>query len=80
MRNKNGKDINDTDHMFGIVSGCLHLNVRKEPSIAAPIHCLIPRSAEVRIEETESTGEFYKICTASGIEGFCMKKFITVRP
>jgi hypothetical protein len=32
------------------------------------------------IDEKESTEEFYKVCTAAGIEGFCMKKFIAIQP
>jgi hypothetical protein len=39
---------------------------------------VIEQGAEVAINKEESTAEFYKVCTASGVEGFCMKKFITV--
>jgi len=38
--------------------------------------CTINCHAEVEIDELESTDDFYKICTASGVEGYCMKKFI----
>lgn len=63
----------------GIVTDCLKLNIRKEPSPNSRIVCAIDCLTEVIIDEKESTDEFYKICTVSGIEGFCMKKFITIQ-
>ena len=61
---------------IGRVFGCTSLNVRKAPKTNAMIICTINCHAEVEIDELESTDDFYKICTASGIEGYCMKKFI----
>ena len=63
-------------HKIGRVFGCTSLNVRKAPKINAVVICTINCHAEVEIDELESTDDFYKICTASGIEGYCMKKFI----
>lgn len=63
----------------GIVTDCLKLNIRKEPNPNSRIVCAIDCLTEVIIDEKESTDEFYKICTVSGIEGFCMKKFITIQ-
>lgn len=63
----------------GIVTDCLKLNIRKEPSANSRIVCVIDCLTEVIIDKEESTDEFYKICTVSGIEGFCMKKFITIQ-
>lgn len=61
---------------IGRVFGCTSLNVRKAPKTNAVVICTINCHAEVEIDELESTDDFYKICTASGIEGYCMKKFI----
>lgn len=61
---------------IGRVFGCTNLNVRKAPKTNATVICTINCHAEVEIDELESTDDFYKICTASGIEGYCMKKFI----
>lgn len=61
----------------GVVSGCERLNVRSEASTTADVLCTIDRDAEVVIVDSESTDEFYKVCTAAGIAGFCMKQFIT---
>lgn len=62
----------------GIVSDCNKLNVRKSPTPLAEVLCVIDKNSKVEIDEAESTAEFYKVCTASGVEGYCMKKFITV--
>lgn len=64
--------------VIGIVSNCKKLNVRKHPSQNAEVLCEIPCDLQVVIEENESTEDFYKVCTFSGIEGFCMKKFIMI--
>lgn len=63
----------------GVVVDCFNLNVRTGPSKDFDVICEIPSNTEVEINESESSGDFYKICTASGVEGFCMKKFIEVR-
>ena len=63
----------------GVVVGCFNLNVRTGPSKDFDVICEIPSDSEVEIDESESFEDFYKICTASGVEGFCMKKFIEVK-
>lgn len=60
----------------GFVYGCTRLNVRSEPSSTASILCEIENKTEVEIDLTNSTDDFYKICLASGIEGFCVKSYI----
>lgn len=62
----------------GVVSGCSALNVRSKPASNAEVLSTIPCATEVIVDETESTDDFYKIYTAAGVEGFCMKKYITV--
>lgn len=64
----------------GVVVDCIRLNVRSAPSIDAEVVCEIDCSTDMLVYEEESTDEFYKICTSSGIEGFCMKKFVTIVP
>ena len=65
--------------LMGNVTGCGKLNVRKRPAIDAAIACVLDCFAEVTVYEAESTDEFYKICTASGVEGYCMKQFIKIQ-
>ena len=61
----------------GTVSGCAKLNVRKAPNKDAEILAVINEGSEVVINRIKSTVDFYAVCTAAGIEGYCMKKFIT---
>lgn len=62
----------------GLVSNCANLRVRKEPDEKAEVLGIIPVDTEVMIDEDDSIGEFHKVYTDSGLEGFCMKRFITV--
>lgn len=64
---------------MGVVTDCLKLNVRKEPSLDADILCEITALSSVVVEEDKSTADFYKVCTEAGIEGYCMKKYIAVQ-
>lgn len=68
----------EPEMIFGAVTDCAKLNVRKAPNANAPIICTIPRNTEVEVFFEESTDEFYKVLTASGIEGFCMAKYIAI--
>lgn len=63
----------------GVVSGCKKLNVRFKPRKDATIVTTIDEGAEVVIEQPVSDDVFYKVTLVSGITGYCMKKFITVK-
>lgn len=66
--------------VIGVVTDCLQLRVRSTPEVRDNnVVTLIDALSEVHIDEESSTDDFYKVCTASGIEGFCMKKHIAVR-
>ena len=65
---------------FGKVNNCKKLNIRKLPSRDAEIVSELIEGSEVMIDEKESTALFYKICTEHGIDGYCMKDYITVLP
>ena len=64
--------------LVGIVTDCLKLNVRKEPSQDAEVVSVIPCLTPVEIDSEQSTDAFFKVRTADNIEGFCMKKFIAL--
>ena len=63
----------------GIVTDCAKLRVRKQPNTSAEVIQELEVSSEVVIDKTKSTAEFYKVCTAAGLDGYCMKKFITLK-
>lgn len=66
---------------LGKVVDCAQLNVRAEPSLSADLATDRPlkRNTELMIYPDESTDDFYKICTESGINGYCLKKFIEIQ-
>lgn len=60
----------------GVVANCAKLNVRAEPSMDAEVVCVLDAMSEIKINVAESTNEWFKICTAIGAEGYCMRKFV----
>ena len=66
--------------VIGIVFGCDKLNVRKEPSKEAQVLCVLDKTSEVKIDmKANTTPDFYKVVTATGVEGYCMSKYILVK-
>lgn len=59
--------------------GCEKLYVRSDATVDSDPVGIIDRGSKVFIYEDESTEEFYKVCAATGLEGYCMKKFISVQ-
>lgn len=70
--------VEEISRKFGRVIGCVKLNVRRAPKPRAEVVCEINCDTEVEVDEGESTIDFYKICTASGVEGYCVKTYISV--
>lgn len=64
---------------IGFVDGCECLRVRKESNVDSEELCVIDKSSEVVIDLENSTEYFYKVTTSEGVEGYCMKKFISIR-
>ena len=67
-----------SESIIGIVSDCKKLRVRNNPELDSDVICEIEAGSIVEIDEVNSTEEFYKVCTETGIDGYCMKKFIKV--
>ena len=65
--------------VIGFVSDCTKLNVREQPEIDADVVCVLNNGTEVEINVVNSTNEWFSVCTAAGIEGYCMRKFINAR-
>ena len=64
--------------VVGTVTGCQKLNVRAKADIKAEVVCQVSEKAVLLIDTDESTDEWYKVYTEAGMEGFCMKKYVTV--
>ena len=62
----------------GVVNdSCTVLNVRKEPSLEAEIICSINSGSKLVVDKAGSTDDWFKVCTETGAEGFCMKEYVT---
>lgn len=61
----------------GHVTECVKLNVRKEPSPNAEVIGTVNRGDSLIIDPSPF-GDFYKVITPYGVEGYCMKKFVYI--
>lgn len=77
MKNDSGK--NTEQPKYGVVVGCLHLKVYESPDQEDEIVTVITALTEVMVDMDASTDDFYKICIAAGIQGYCEKKYIALR-
>ena len=64
---------------LGKIKNCDKLNVREEPKADAKVLCKLDKTSEVEIDMDNSTSDFYKVYTSSGVSGYCMKKFMTTK-
>lgn len=71
-------EVENVTDKIGEVTGCIKLRMRKDPDVDAPIVCIINAGTKVLIDEEGSTDKYYKVCTESVAEGYCMKEYITV--
>lgn len=60
----------------GTVTNCVKLNVRINPNTTAEVVCVLDVNTEVEIDVAKSNKDWFKVCTATGIEGYCMRKFV----
>ena len=68
-----------TNVLKGKVVNCDLLRVRKEPSLEAEELTRVSKDSElVIISSFNESDTFYKIMTPDGIEGYCMKDFISL--
>lgn len=65
--------------LIGVVAGCTRLNIREKANTDATVVIVAEADTVLMIEPAESTEDWYKVYTESGIEGFCMKKFVELR-
>jgi hypothetical protein len=73
------QDVEEAVPTVGFVDNCECLRVRKESNVDSEELCIINKLSEVVIDLDNSTDYFYKVTTSEGVEGYCMKKFITIK-
>lgn len=62
----------------GIITNCVKLNIREKADINSKVLCVIPEGSEVTVHSGTLPNEWFSIITDSGIEGFCMSKYVTI--
>lgn len=55
------------------------LNIRKLPSPNAPVVAVVDKDTQLMIEPDYETVEWFQVYTPAGIDGYCMKKFVTIK-
>ena len=61
---------------IGRVTGCEKLNVRNRPN--GKIVTVIESGTELIVDEEKSNTEWVNVALESGVEGFCMRKFVNI--
>lgn len=73
------QEVEEAVPTVGFVDNCECLRVREESNVDSEELCIINKLSEVVIDLDNSTDYFYKVTTSEGVEGYCMKKFITIK-
>lgn len=60
----------------GVVANCSKLNVRAEPNLFADVVAVLDADTEIKINAAQSNRDWFKIYTAIGVEGYCMRRFV----
>lgn len=65
-----------SETVVGTVINCTKLNVRAEPDSKSDVLCVLDVKSEIKIDVGESTNDWFRICTATGVDGYCMRKYV----
>lgn len=65
--------------VYGTVVNCKNLNIRKRPTQKSDAIQIIEVDSMVQVDKSKSTSDFYKVCTATGAEGYCMKQYVKIQ-
>ena len=55
------------------------LNIRKAPSKGAEVLTIVDKNTEVEIDLDYESSEWFKVVTAAGAEGYCMREFVEIK-
>ena len=60
------------------VVNCHRLNIRERPTMSSRAITTVAVGTMLEIIDKKNSGNFYKIVLQNGIEGFCVKDFVTI--
>lgn len=63
----------------GAVVKCAKLNIRKAAKKDADILCEVKAGSILMIDMEGSKKDWYKVCTAADIKGYCVKDYVEVK-
>ena len=64
--------------LSGVVANCNMLNIRDDHNKSAAVVAVVSVGTELMIEPVDF-GDWYSVCLASGVRGFCMKSYVAVQ-
>lgn len=67
-----------TNRVLGMVHECVKLNIRAAPAKTADIKTVEFAGTFLTVDLDKSTDDWYCVWNAEGIEGFCMKQYVTI--
>lgn len=73
------KSESEKKESIGVVCNCAKLNVRVHPSTDANIVYQVVGGEELMIDLKKSTKDFYAVWNGAGVQGYCMKQYISVK-
>ena len=62
----------------GVVVDCTRLNIRTLPGVNGHVICTIAAGERLTVHLNKMFENWYRVTTANGISGFCMKKYIHI--
>ncbi len=65
--------------LTGVVTDCFRLNIRKEPDKAADIVTVVDILTQLKIDEKQSTDNWYYVLDGNGNYGYCMKQYVSIK-
>lgn len=66
--------------VLGTVTNCDRLNVRQSPNITSKVLTAVTKNTELLVEDINESGDFYKVITPMGIDGYCKKDYVKLQP
>ena len=73
---ENAEETNET--LSGVVANRFKLNVRREPSLGSDVVGCVDCGTELTVCLKDSAGEWLHVHNDDGIEGYCMKEFVSL--
>lgn len=68
----------EVEQIIGTVVDCKALNVRENADADSEIVCVIPVGSKLLIDDMQSTNEWLSVCTEAGLEGYCMRIYVSI--